>query len=186
MTSSWSSSILAAKKKRRSLSRGSTYKRARSCGNLRSTSSAKGMSITCPRHNRGAHLCGEIVVYIRVCHVLKLWTQGLSSCSCLWDRRMNFKPVFKVVLLKLILISENLDAIHLSKCKHLHMTWSLLAPLVFEGNIADIISWCRANSSPLKRIPKIDQTSMCRMQPRLVVRGAEGNSIEKCRKIHLF
>lgn len=53
---------------------------------------------------------------------------------------MNFKPVFKVVLLKLILISENLDAIHLSKCKHLHMTWSLLAPLVFEGNLADIIS----------------------------------------------
>lgn len=53
---------------------------------------------------------------------------------------MNFNPEFKAVLLRLSLISENLDGIHLIKCKHLHRTQSSLAPLVFEGDLADIIS----------------------------------------------
>lgn len=46
---------------------------------------------------------------------------------------MNFQPEFKVVLLRLILVSENLDGVNLIKCKRLHMTRSSLAPLVFEG-----------------------------------------------------
>jgi len=53
---------------------------------------------------------------------------------------MNFKPEFKIVLLRLILVSENLDGIHLIKCKQLQMTQSPLAPLVFEEDLADIIS----------------------------------------------
>ena len=121
-------------------------------------------------------ICVEgVAFYFRVCHILKLWTQALASSSCSWDRRMNFKPEFKIVLLRLILVSENLDGIHLIKCKQLQMTQSPLAPLVFEEDLADIISWHRANSCPLKKISKIDKTSMCRIQPRLIVRGAEGD-----------
>lgn len=88
---------------------------------------------------------------------------------------MNFQLEFKVVTLRLLLTSEKFDGIHLIEGKHLHGTQSSLAPLVFEGYLADIISGCRANSSSLTKISKIDQTSMCRMQPRLVLSGSKGD-----------
>lgn len=49
-------------------------------------------------------------------------------------------PDFKVVLLRFILIHEHLDGINLIKYMHLHVILSSLAPLVFEGNLGDIIS----------------------------------------------
>lgn len=61
MTSSWSSSIRVARKKWRSLLRDFTYKQAKSSGNLRSTSSAKGTSTAC-HHCSGGAICVDRTV----------------------------------------------------------------------------------------------------------------------------
>lgn len=188
MTSSWSSSIPAAKKKQRSLLQGSTYKQAKSCGNLRNTSSATGRNIVCPCGNWGAHLCREEgglclskPFNLRwVCLAFKLRTQELSHFSCPW--RYLFLGGGWLLSLYVLLCSwgwfpcmKMWVGFMWFKCRHLHVGQSSLAPLLVKADLPDIVSRFRLNSFSLKKMSQKYQMSVCRMQLRLAVRGPKGD-----------